>query len=343
MTSKLYKLANYRKASIIASKVLLDFNIKEFPFNFSKVIKRIPDLKRVKYSSVAKRKDISISEVCNLYGSEEGALIFDGATYRIVYNDTQSIERQRFTLAHELGHYFLGHLKKDETIIQRNNLSEAHSKISEYEANRFARDILAPPYLVKHIPIREPDIVSSYFGVSFTMSQNLISFMIKSRENRKRMTMVGGILNHFDSLIRQLKYGQCCNSCGSHVITEKYCFICGSDDLHVFSKGENYKLKYNGIQVDSNSKAIECPICENTETFGEGNHCQICGHIIVNECSKGHTDNAFFTEKYLLNGHARFCDECGAQSTFFENGYLESYEKFQEEQELNKLLGIPIE
>lgn len=343
MTSNLYKLANYRKASIIASKVLLEFNIQEFPFNFSKVIKRIPDLKRVKYSSIARRKDISISEVCSRYGSEEGALLFDGVNYRIVYNDSQSLERQRFTLAHELGHYFLGHLKKDETIIQRNNLSEAHYKIAEYEANRFARDILAPPYLVKHIPIREPDIISSYFGVSFTMSQNLINFMHRSRENRTSMTMTGGTLKHFETLIRQLKYGQCCNNCGNHVITEKFCFICGSDDLHIFSKGEDYKLKYDGIQVDSSSKAVECPICENTETFGEGKHCQICGHVVVNECSEGHASNAFFLETYLLNGHARFCDECGAKSTFFENGYLESYEKSKEERKLNEMLEMSID
>lgn len=343
MTSNLYKLANYRKASIIASKVLLEFNIQEFPFNFSKVIKRIPDLKRVKYSSIAKSKDISISEVCNLYASEEGALIFDGVTYRIVYNDTQSLERQRFTLAHELGHYFLDHLRKDETIIQRNNLSEAHSKIAEYEANRFARDILAPPYLVKHIPIREPDIISSYFGVSFTMSQNLINFMHKSRENKTRMTMTGGTLKHFDSLIRHLKYGQCCNNCGSHVITEKYCFICGSDDLHVFSKGENYKMKYTGIEVDQNGKATLCPICSNTDTMGEGFYCQICGHDLVNRCSRGNHGPEGY-EYQPLKGEDRYCSICSAESTFYINEYLRGYQvEHQERKEVADLIGIPLE
>lgn len=343
MTSNLYKLANYRKASIIASKVLLEFNIQEFPFNFSKVIKRIPDLKKVKYSTLARNKGITISEVCNRYGSEEGALIFDGASYRIVYNDTQSTERQRFTLAHELGHYYLGHLKKDETIIQRNNLSETHSKIAEYEANRFARDILAPPYLVKHIPIREPDIISSYFGVSFTMSQNLINFMHTSKENRTRMTMAGGTLKHFSSLIRQLKHGQCCNSCGSHVITEKYCFICGSDDLHVFSKGDNYKMKYTGIEVDQNGKATSCPICSNTETMDEGFYCQICGHDLVNRCSSGRHDSEGY-EYHPLKGEDRYCSICGEESTFYLNEYLRGYQhEYQERKEVADLIGIPLE
>lgn len=318
-------LANYKKASIVASQVLLKYKINDFPFNFTNLIKQIPNLKKLKYSTIAKIEGISLEDVCKYYGSYEGALLFDGLTYRIVYNDTQSKERQRFTLAHELGHYFLGHLDENETIIRRNDLSEEFKKIAEFEANRFARDLLAPPYLVKHIPIPEPDIISSYFGISFTMSQYLLKFMHKSRENKQKMIMIGGTLEHFKHLIKSLKYGQCCNNCGSHVITNKYCFICGSEDLHVFSKGDEYKLKYDGILVDTNGKAIECPICENTETFGKGKYCQICGHIIVNECSEGHPANAFYLDDYPLNGYARYCDECGAESTFYKEGYLEGY------------------
>lgn len=343
MTSKLYKLANYRNASIIASKVLLDFNIQEFPFNFSKLIKQIPDLKKVKYSTLARNKGITISEVCNLYGSEEGALIFDGASYRIVYNDTQSTERQRFTLAHELGHYYLGHLKKDETIIQRNNLSEAHSEIAEYEANRFARDILAPPYLVKHIPIREPNVVSSYFGVSIDVGNNLINFMNKSKQIGAKMVMASGTLNHFKQLIRFLKYGQCCNSCGNHVISNNFCYICGGNNLNVLKKGENYEMKYTGIQVDQDGKATSCPICSNTETFGDGFYCQICGHDLVNRCSSGrHFEDGY--EYYPLNGQARYCDGCGSESTFYINEYLRGYEvEYHERKEVADLIGIPIE
>jgi Zn-dependent peptidase ImmA (M78 family) len=47
-------------------------------------------------------------------------------------------ERDRFTLAHELGHLFLGHVDRHETLYRR-----GANKL-EYEANEFAAELLMP-------------------------------------------------------------------------------------------------------------------------------------------------------------------------------------------------------
>lgn len=60
----------------------------------------------------------------------------------IYYNPTESEIRQRFTLAHELGHHQLGHTRyKNE---YRDNFTEKPDNLFDIEANLFAVEILMP-------------------------------------------------------------------------------------------------------------------------------------------------------------------------------------------------------
>lgn len=53
-------------------------------------------------------------------------------------NEESMNERDRFTLAHELGHLFLGHVDRHEVLYRR-----GANKL-EYEANEFAAELLMP-------------------------------------------------------------------------------------------------------------------------------------------------------------------------------------------------------
>ncbi len=71
--------------------------------------------------------------------------------YIIRINRHEAIERQRFTLAHEIGHYILHrHLIGDGVVddaLYRSKLSS----VVEHEANRFAADLLMPRNEVEDI------------------------------------------------------------------------------------------------------------------------------------------------------------------------------------------------
>ncbi len=75
----------------------------------------------------------------------------DDGSNTIVVNKNNPVARQRFTIAHELGHFFLHqnetmHVDEHETVSVyfRDSESSKATKINEIEANQFAAELLMP-------------------------------------------------------------------------------------------------------------------------------------------------------------------------------------------------------
>lgn len=89
-------------------------------------------------------------------GSQEvsGALIRDDSSAVIAVNNAQHENRQRFTIAHELGHYLLHkgtklHFDEDFSVNFRNSLSSDATDRLEIEANQFAAELLMPSHFIR--------------------------------------------------------------------------------------------------------------------------------------------------------------------------------------------------
>jgi len=96
--------------------------------------------------------DISItitdlSQVEKAHGGRpiSGALILKNGEKDIIVNQDDIRERQRFTIAHELAHYFLHHCEETVSSTERAIISfrGAKNKV-EYEADQFAAELLMP-------------------------------------------------------------------------------------------------------------------------------------------------------------------------------------------------------
>lgn len=98
----------------------------------------------LKLDEIAKEKGIELVYE-DLPPTESGYFVKSGDNYRIGVNSKHSRTRQRFTLAHELGHYFLHHDKNDDVNLRDEIFYRIENTSSiEFAANEFAARLLMP-------------------------------------------------------------------------------------------------------------------------------------------------------------------------------------------------------
>jgi Zn-dependent peptidase ImmA (M78 family) len=107
---------------------------------------------------VAHRLGLRVESV-RLGEDVSGLLVLHGNLATIGYNEEQSLVRQRFTVAHELGHFCLHAAEAHESGLfidkkfrieyWRDGTSSTGSQTQEIEANRFAASLLMPEELVR--------------------------------------------------------------------------------------------------------------------------------------------------------------------------------------------------
>lgn len=90
-------------------------------------------------------------------------------------------------------------------------------------------------------------------------------------------------------------------------------------------------MKYDdGIQLNSDRKALKCPLCGNSEIDEADMYCSVCGIMLYNECLNEHP---YGFDCYHHNlGNARYCVKCGSETNFSRNGVLP---KWSEAKKLN--------
>ncbi len=103
-----------------------------------------------------------------------GACVPFGASRMLWVNGTQARVRQRFTLAHELGHAWCGHdghLEIDTVA----TISGATTSALEIQANAFAAEFLLPRAAIQGLLDRDPTfdeiiVIAAHFGTSALMT-----------------------------------------------------------------------------------------------------------------------------------------------------------------------------
>lgn len=138
----------YKNARNASWQCLIDYNIDSLP---------------VKVSRIAKQTDIVLlnnSAVNLLSENESGITLMQDDKLYIVYADEQSPQRCRFTIAHELGHIFLGHL------FAKNGKGFATTDDAERSANVFARDLLAPACVLHELHATNAAAIANLCDIS---------------------------------------------------------------------------------------------------------------------------------------------------------------------------------
>ena len=148
----------YQNVRNAAWQCLLDAGITELPVSVTKIAQHF-DVTIVK-NSVHGWLNPSQSGIS--YQSESGEWL-------IVYDDSDSTGRKRFTIAHELGHILLGHpLREGE---QHTRVFNKDRPEVEREADMFAARILSPACVLWALDLHTPEEIAECCQISYTAAQ----------------------------------------------------------------------------------------------------------------------------------------------------------------------------
>lgn len=104
------------------------------------------------------------ADVGILTDNQLGCVAFLDDRYHIVIDMTVSLERQRYTIAHEVGHIALEHTLHEAILMREKFLTFTDSQ--EYEAERFAMNLLAPACVLWGLDIHKAEDIAKICNIS---------------------------------------------------------------------------------------------------------------------------------------------------------------------------------
>ena len=149
----------YKQSRDLSWQILIDHNIRELPVKVSNIC-RAMNLKIIDFE---KGKPIISSMNLQNHTQENDGFTFGKV---IFYNNRCSIARQRFTIAHELGHCLL---HNGNGLYNRE--PSAKDNPIEHEANIFASRLLAPACVLWGLGVTKAEQISSICDISITSAK----------------------------------------------------------------------------------------------------------------------------------------------------------------------------
>ena len=167
-------------------ELLEDADISEIPVDLNKIIDCFSNEISVKtYSEYMNDANCSLQDVIDFFDSNLGACSYrpDTNKYIIYYNDVDKTENWiRFTIAHELGHIFIGHHQMyGVDVLSRKGVSKNKYEELEKEANNFARNLLSPAPLAEQVVVFEkkknPITLSDLFSITVRAAEVRLQYI----------------------------------------------------------------------------------------------------------------------------------------------------------------------
>ncbi len=184
------KYKNLRNASW---QCLIDNNIQSLPVDIVKIARNF-GIRIVRNSTVNE-----------LSGGENGKSFLDGTRCVVVYDDTKPKELSRFTIAHELGHIFLGHSRTYGRYVKTTGFSKTSK--SEQQADMFAARLLCPLCVLNALDVRDKDNIQKICKVPLEIAK-LRAERLKTVQNRNKFLsneLEAEVYNGFKEFIENYK------------------------------------------------------------------------------------------------------------------------------------------
>ena len=169
---------NFKQAYQIANEsvLLTSHTITSLPVDIKSHISLETDIALCSYKMAFEKWGLNMS----LLGSDDAELVEKSGKYIIFYNSEVGKRRIRWSLAHEAGHFYLGHELRKEM------LSDEEYNIQEVEANFFAAQVLMPDQIIHELVSRgeriAPSSLMKWFQVSKLAAEKRIETLKRKSE-----------------------------------------------------------------------------------------------------------------------------------------------------------------
>lgn len=184
--------SRYKETRNAAWQLLIDNEIKELPVPLTQIAKN-------NGITIVKNREANMLPEC-----VSGMSILENGKWYIVYNDKENPGRKRFTIAHEMGHIFLGHELKgahQRTFEKRNQ--------EEVDADSFAVRLLAPACVIWGMGLHSAEEIAKVCGLSRTAAEHRAKRMAVLYERNKFLTspLERKVWENFKKYIENYKHG----------------------------------------------------------------------------------------------------------------------------------------
>jgi Zn-dependent peptidase ImmA (M78 family) len=152
---------NYKNSRDAAWQLLLKNKISSLPVNLSKICKA----ENIKLCSYKEGTKLILKLQLEDHTVDNDAFSMGRV---IFYNDQNIVSRQRFSIAHEMGHIFL-HSPREATVYNRE--PSPNDNPFETEANIFASRLLAPLCVLHYLNVQSPEEIAEICNISIASAR----------------------------------------------------------------------------------------------------------------------------------------------------------------------------
>ena len=158
---------NYQQARDAAWRILIDCQVRELPVSVNAICKHL-GIRVYSYQDAEQAiKNGNLAEIAN---RTDGLSFYNRDAPVILFNQTLLPARNRFTIAHEIGHIVLGHVKPGQATL-RNREPAPDDDSAETAANQFAARLLAPACVLWGLDLHTPEGISEACEISLTAAR----------------------------------------------------------------------------------------------------------------------------------------------------------------------------
>ena len=153
---------NYKNARDAAWKTLIECGISSLPVRPSEICRHY---NWVLADYIDGKRSIELLGLSELREKTDGFCAVTENHVYIFYDSSLAVGRQRFTVAHEIGHLILGHVGPGTATVENREPTGAERE-EELQANQFAARLLSPACVLHELGATEPEEIRRLCGIS---------------------------------------------------------------------------------------------------------------------------------------------------------------------------------